>query len=181
MYGGYQFEGLPQQAILEVTTVESDSSSQSSNEYYYYDEEGNYRHYVTGENPYHYVNNESPITGALIIPDTLQLGLTWTNDPLQFYYDDTIYDAIRTMTVVSRETISVPFGNVETYKINYTLTGSMTIFIVASHINITGTIWFNPQIGIIKILENGLEEDGYGNDFSYTQSLVLTGINWDID
>lgn len=176
IYSDYEFNSLPQPALLEVISLESDTLNVSYNNYNFYDDEGNYRHYLTGDGKY-YVNQDFPEFGSLKLPAKIELGKTWRNDPLLYIYEREAFHGDSTFTVISKETITVPFGNVETYKISYSISADAG-FLLGS-VYITGTIWIHPNIGIVKRVESGIYDNYF--KFHFTETAVLTSINWSIE
>ena len=69
--------------------------------------------------------------------------------------------------------MSVPYGNVEAYKIGFDQSGGEGF----DGISMSGAVWIHPQIGLIKYQEAG-ESGLFG--FSYSYNAQLTGTNWNI-
>jgi len=174
VYSGYTFDSLPNETTNKhVTVYESTALNSSVNNHYFYDDNLNYHQFVTGNENY-YTNQDDPTTGTLVIPNTLVLGSSWTNNPefivFNGVYNDT-HNGSRTYTVSNKEYISVPFGNVETFKIFYS--GKF------NRIEISGTLWVHPNIGIVKSTFDAEDTSYPPKHFSHTSNLV--SINWDLE
>jgi len=111
IYSGYTFSSLEHKCLKIITNVDADTSSSSTNNYYFYDDNGNFIHFLTTNDNY-YTNQSQPTSGSLVMPNTLRAGYSWTNDPLLVVLDGDHYHGKRTFTIIKRETIKVPFGNV---------------------------------------------------------------------
>lgn len=155
---GWSFPDVPYDTIKLVSAVEAGAVSSSVNNTYYYGSSGDLIHYTTGNEGF-YTNQVNNLTGYTSLPGTFSLGMSWTTERILYRFEDQSHYGKRTFTVISKETINVPFGSVEAFKINY-----RDVFeqIVGPYITtptwensliITGTVWINPQIGIIKINE----------------------------
>ncbi len=174
-YSGYSFENLPYAAYKRVTVVDANATSTSTNDYYFYDENNNFVHYLTSNDNY-YTNQTSNLLGAVVLPNKLVEGYSWTNDPLLVVFDGESFSGSRTFTVISKEFISVPFGKIETYKITYS--GSFTA--QNDGLSVIGTVWVNPDIGVVKNIDTTVQEHfAFPETHSYTSE--LKDINWTLE
>lgn len=178
IYSGYSFSATPQEAYKQVTYLSGEQGVSTTN-FFFYDDNGHYIHFTTGEDNW-YVNQQSPATGAMAMPAHLSPGYSWTNDPVLMFFDGSSYDGSMSFTIISRETILVPIGGVECFKISYS--GSFLENWSSTHkkdLEIIGTMWVNPQIGIIKNSET-IETTYFGIVSHYYFMDQLVSINWDI-
>lgn len=172
--------GNPLYGILLTKCVRnstfSDGSSTSTDDFYGYDNNGNLIHYMTTPKGI-YTNKNYPSLGDLFIPSVIQIGYTFSNRSIYTKFNDVDYIGDKSFTVVDKEFITVPYGKIESYKVNYkgsfTQTPVPSMFV--SHLNYTGTAWYHPQLGIIKVIEKG-EFGPLSNKYTFTKS--LRSINW---
>ena len=143
-------------------------------DFYFYDTSKNLIRYLTGTN--HYSNKGNPTTGSLFMPSVLSVGYGWSNTTYLKQFNGIDYYGTVNYTIVSKEVVSVPMGNVEAYKITYT--GNMTsgLFMRNDTLRYNGEYFVNPSIGIVKTTETGVEHQWY--DYNYSYSSLLNSINW---
>jgi len=180
IYSGYNDEEVPNEIYKHVTVIDANSLSSSSEGSYFYDENGNYIHYLL--NGGYYSNQDQHSLGSIIMPSVLETGYTWVSNPLWRESSNSGFAVLcngsMSYTVISTETISVPFGNVETYKINYS--GSFSGVYYNSYMaSVTGTYWIHPKIGIVKNIET-IREGSY-IEKNYHFENALRSINWTIE
>lgn len=177
IYSGYTFSDLPHNCIKIITEMDSGTSSLSTNNYYFYDDNGNFIQFLTSNDNF-FTNQSNTASGSKIMPNILMAGYSWTNDPLAIVVDGDVYDGKRTFTIIKKETIRIPFGNVEAYKINFS--GSFEEAGYGSrNLTLSGTLWIHPKIGIVKIVENMRVTYYVSRYISYANELV--SINWPLE
>lgn len=112
-----------------------------------------------------YVTN--PIGGHPGWPMGTQLAIGDTFQSIPITFSDGFVNSTSILSVVNGiETISVPFGDVECFRIE----GTGTTVVNGLTVTVTGTIWFNPKIGVIRL-------QGTNGSFKYyVQELVATNI-----
>ena len=107
---------------------------------------------IIEKNECHYVNQYFPPDGAIVRPSQFKIGYTWSNNPFLTVYKGDIYSGSRTWTIAGKETITVPYGTVEAYKINYS-SSSESIGDGLLDLDISGTMWVQPVLDIVKQTE----------------------------
>ena len=178
IFGGFSSDVQPNPVFLQTSVQEGQGQSFTTNDYYFYDDTGNYVQLTAEvEATDYFVNIENNALGALTYPARLKVGNAWTNRPYRFRYDGELYSGSRAFTVLAKEVVSVPYGNVEAYKISFSQSGDRVGFGIGS-VDMSGSAWIHPQIGLVKYQEAG-EAGFYGYSYNYTYE--LTGINWDIE
>jgi len=178
IFGGFSSDVQPNPVFLQTAVQEGQGQSFTTNDYYFYDDTGNYVQLTTEvEATDNFVNREDNALGALTYPARLKVGDAWTNKPYTFRYDGELYSGSRAFTVLAKEMVSVPYGNVKAYKISFSQSGDRVGYGVGSA-DMSGLAWIHPQIGLVKYQEAG-ETGSYGYSYNYTYE--LTGINWDIE
>jgi hypothetical protein len=179
IYSGYSFDSFPDkqnEIYKHITVIDAQGLSGSTNDFYFYDDSNNYIHWLTSNNNY-YTNPDSPSSGSLVMQSNLVEGNSWTNNPLVIVYDGRKYTGTRTFTVIKKEFVSVPFGNVEAYQVNYSGSFSSSP-LSGNNLDITGTVWIHPKIGIIKNIES---IHILYPIFDASATIELISVNWSIE
>jgi len=154
-----------------IQTAEFDGMSTATPSFWFYDDSDNFVQYLVGSDNYYAANGDNPDEGALLFPHSLSAGNSWTNKSHRVEFDGEIHTGSTSYIVTGRETIAIPFGRIETYKVTYNGSYTSGSFF---DLTISGTYWVHPDIGPVKIREIG----NYGYGTKYTYNTELTGINW---
>ncbi len=119
----YIYSGWSQQEItfplykLVMNTQPTSGVSSTLEDFYFYDNSKNLFRFLTNNR---YSNQGNHTAGSLLIPSVLSVGYGWSNTTYLKQFRDTDYYGTVSYTIVSKEFVSVPMGNVEAYKITYT-------------------------------------------------------------
>lgn len=150
------------------------------NDHFYYDENNNLIHYMTSNKNY-YTNQKSFNDGQLFIPKELKVGMSWNNNETIKFHEGAVYIGSINYTVLSIDKISVPFGDVEVFKVSYDGSYIEDVIIYQDWLNLSGTIWLHPKIGVIKTV--GWETIDTLGSIPKTKAYIetqLKNINWNL-
>lgn len=166
----------PYMTVKSVTVMYSNYQNGATAKHFYYNENNDLYHYTTNSKN---TNYEAFNLGQLLIPGTLNEGYSWTNNSIYVEFDNIEYGGTQSFIVANKEFVDVPFGRVETYRIDYTGSFRSLGDIHHGSFTVSGTFWVNTDIGIIKTIEN-METLGIPRHYIYYKS-KLSNINWSLE
>lgn len=142
----YHYPGQEDGTVKSID--DSDCFASASVSYYFHDESNSVFEYASDDYFYNYDDNEA---GILNIRSPIIIGDSWTNKTVLVERDGTFFEGRTSYVVVEKETVSVPLGEIETYK--FSVSGEFTEAdetVLPEKIKIYGDTWLHPVIGTIK-------------------------------
>ena len=109
------------------------------------------------------------------MPASLTPGQSWSNPNALMVRDGKVFKGSQHFTVISVETVQVPFGVIEAFKVTYSGAYTENEGFMPDGISTAGTVWVHPEIGVVKAAENSAKvSSGLTYYFYYTSELVAT-------